>query len=116
MENQLIDALVRSKVMFEVGEVQQVSGKLKLTIAHLPYATHLMKDRDSVFFVAEIPKTRVNDFNEALSGMKAELNLWNERIGTGGKKMVPVVKWTSGLCAIHQRRFCPCKTLLVESP
>lgn len=75
------------EIMFEVGEVEQVEKTIKLDLVQVPDATHVLKDKDSVRVVLEIPRNRVDDFNQVFPGMKAFVDLTEER--HGNKKLIP---------------------------
>lgn len=75
------------EVMFEVGEVTDVEQLVKITLVNIPFASHVLKDKDSVLCKIQIPTSRRDDFNQLLSGVKAEIDLADAR--SGGRKMLP---------------------------
>ena len=78
------------EVMFEVGEVTEVQQKIKLDLVNVPEFTHVMQDRDSVGCIVQVPKSRVDDFQQMSSGIRAQIDLRETR--TGGRKVLPSVR------------------------
>ena len=77
------------EVMFEVGEVTEVQQKIKLDLINVPDFTHVMQDKDSVGCVVQVPRSRVDDFKQTASGIRAQIDLRETR--TGGRKVIPSV-------------------------
>jgi hypothetical protein len=89
------DELIRRKppqveVMFEVGEVTDVKQQVKLELVNIPTAARIMKEKDSIHCVVQIPKSRVDDFEQLAPSVKAVIDLKEAR--SGGRKMLPVVR------------------------
>jgi hypothetical protein len=77
------------EVMFEVAEVTEVQQRIKLELINVAEFTRIMQDKDSVACVVQVPSSRLDDFKQAASGIRAEIDLRDAR--QGGRKVLPTV-------------------------
>ena len=77
------------EVMFEVGEVIEVEQKLKLDLINIPTAARVNLGMDSISCWVKIPKSRVDDFGQVATGVKAVLDLKDAR--NGARKALPAI-------------------------
>ena len=77
------------EIMFEVGEVVEVEQKLKLDLINIPTAARVNLWKDSIPCWIQIPKSRVEDFGQWVTKVKAVLDLKDAR--SGARKALPVI-------------------------
>jgi hypothetical protein len=76
------------EVIFEVGEVVELSKKIPLELINTPASINLAQGTDSITCWVTIPKTRLEDFSQ-LTVVKALVDL--RVVERGQKKVAPVV-------------------------